>query len=278
MSKIDDLIPSAKEIQKQAALKEAQKADEHAKRFAAAEAEKRALLRAQVPGTVTDVYVVEGQAVVEGAPLVRLRNLPLQSKLAHSTSDYEVASARATSAELRYVDFGSTLEEQRRLREQTRALESEVAKLELASPIGGVVMTPRPSDILGAYVKGGTDLLEVADLGTLRARVFLPENEMRKIRSGATAELQFDGILGRREARSVRISQLPSGIESDLVDLSKYKGMRPPNYFVVDLLVSNSDGALREGMAGTARLYGRRKSLGGLAWQVVADFVGRTVW
>jgi hypothetical protein len=44
MPKIDDLIPSAKDIQKQAALKESQKADEHAKRLAAAEAEKRALI------------------------------------------------------------------------------------------------------------------------------------------------------------------------------------------------------------------------------------------
>ncbi len=44
VAKIDDLIPSAKEIQKQAALKETQKADEHAKRLAAAEAEKRALI------------------------------------------------------------------------------------------------------------------------------------------------------------------------------------------------------------------------------------------
>src|SRR5712672_2661957 len=44
MPNIDDLIPSAKEIQKQAALKEAQKADEIAKRLVAAEAEKRALI------------------------------------------------------------------------------------------------------------------------------------------------------------------------------------------------------------------------------------------
>ncbi|HMM87937.1 hypothetical protein [Bradyrhizobium sp.] len=44
MSKIDDLIPNAREIQQQAAHKEAQKADEHAKRFAAAEAEKHALI------------------------------------------------------------------------------------------------------------------------------------------------------------------------------------------------------------------------------------------
>jgi len=55
MSKIDDLIPSAKEIQKQAALKEAQKADEHAKRLAAAEAEKHALIdRLSKPSGLTE--------------------------------------------------------------------------------------------------------------------------------------------------------------------------------------------------------------------------------
>jgi uncharacterized protein (DUF1778 family) len=42
--KIDDLIPTAREIQKQAAIKEAEKADEDARRLAAAEAEKRTLI------------------------------------------------------------------------------------------------------------------------------------------------------------------------------------------------------------------------------------------
>ena len=42
--KIDDLIPMAREIQKQAAIREAEKADEDARRLAAAEAEKRALI------------------------------------------------------------------------------------------------------------------------------------------------------------------------------------------------------------------------------------------
>ena len=40
--KIDELLPTAKEIQKQTALKEAEKADQYARRLAAAEAEKRA--------------------------------------------------------------------------------------------------------------------------------------------------------------------------------------------------------------------------------------------
>jgi hypothetical protein len=43
-AKLDDLIPSAKQIQKEAALKEAQKAEDYAKRKAAADAEKQKLI------------------------------------------------------------------------------------------------------------------------------------------------------------------------------------------------------------------------------------------
>jgi uncharacterized protein (DUF1778 family) len=44
MAKIDDLLPTAKDIQKQAALKEAELAEAHQRLLAAAEAEKRALI------------------------------------------------------------------------------------------------------------------------------------------------------------------------------------------------------------------------------------------
>ena len=44
MLNIDELLPSAKEIRKQSALKEAEKADEHMRLMAAAEAEKQALI------------------------------------------------------------------------------------------------------------------------------------------------------------------------------------------------------------------------------------------
>jgi hypothetical protein len=44
MRNIDELLPNAKEILKQSALKEAEKAEQHAKQLAAADAEKRALI------------------------------------------------------------------------------------------------------------------------------------------------------------------------------------------------------------------------------------------
>jgi uncharacterized protein (DUF1778 family) len=53
--KLDDLIPMAKEIQKQAAIREAEKADEDARRLSAAEAEKRALIeRLSKPSGLTE--------------------------------------------------------------------------------------------------------------------------------------------------------------------------------------------------------------------------------
>jgi hypothetical protein len=52
---IDELLPSAQEIQKQAAMKEAEKTEEHAQRLAAVEAEKRALIeRLSKPSGLTE--------------------------------------------------------------------------------------------------------------------------------------------------------------------------------------------------------------------------------
>ena len=52
---IDDLLPTAREIQKQTALKEAEKADQYARRTAAADSEKRKLIeRLSKPSGLTE--------------------------------------------------------------------------------------------------------------------------------------------------------------------------------------------------------------------------------
>jgi hypothetical protein len=66
---IDDLLPRATEIQKQAAIKQAEKAEEHAQWLAAAEAEKRALTeRLSKPSGLTEDEKVElASAVIQRA-------------------------------------------------------------------------------------------------------------------------------------------------------------------------------------------------------------------
>ena len=67
--KIDDLLPTAMEIQKQAALKEAEKVDEYARLQAAAEAEKRALIDklSQPSGLSEDEKVKLASTVIQRA-------------------------------------------------------------------------------------------------------------------------------------------------------------------------------------------------------------------
>src|SRR5712692_9485683 len=239
---------------------------------------KRAVIRNLEPGTVTQVYAEEGMSVASGAPLVRLRNLPLQSKLARSEADYAVASMRATSAALHYVGLGPAVEERNRLAQQTQELGSQVASLELSSPISGVVLTPRLSDRLGAYVPAGTELVEVADLGIMRARIYVSEHDMYKLRVGSRASLQVEGILKKWNAHALAISPVSTEIDSGLKGQTQYQGMRPPNFYSAELLVANPDGRLKPGMSGTARVYGQRRSLAGFIWQEAMNFVGRKVW
>ena len=239
---------------------------------------KRAVIRNLEPGTVTQVYAEEGMSVASGAPLVRLRNLPLQSKLARSEADYAVASMRATSAALHYVGLGPAVEERNRLAQQTQELGSQVASLELSSPISGVVLTPRLSDRLGAYVPAGTELVEVADLEIMRARIYVSEHDMYKLRVGSRASLQVEGILKKWNAQALAISPVSTEIDSGLKGQTQYQGMRPPNFYSAELLVANPDGRLKPGMSGTARVYGQRRSLAGFIWQEAMNFVGRKVW
>jgi multidrug resistance efflux pump len=238
----------------------------------------RVVVRNPEPGTVTQVYAQEGTPVASGAPLFRLRNLQLQSRLARSEADYEVASMRATSAALQYVGFGAAAEERTRLAQQTGELRAQVADLVVNSPISGVVLTPRLGDRLWAYVPAGTELVEIADLKRMRARIYVSEHDMYKLRIGADARLQVDGLLGKWNTQALSIAPVSTEIEPGLAESNKYKGLQGPKFYLVDLLVTNPDGRLMPGMSGLARVYNQRRSAAALACEEIVRFLARKVW
>lgn len=237
-----------------------------------------AVLRALLPGTVAQVFVDEGQSVRNGDPIMRLRNLPLESLAAQSNSELDVARQRANSALLNYRDFGVAAADRERLSEQASDLASELSSLAVNSPISGVVLTPRPKDRLGAYLSPGTEMAEVADLDRLRARIYVSEFEMHKFHLNSPARLQVDGFLTKYDAQTLDIMPLSSDIAPGLIDLTKYKGQSPPKFYVFDLMVDNAGRSLKPGMTGTARVYGSRRNLASLAVRSLWEFFGRKFW
>ena len=239
---------------------------------------KSAVLRATVPGIVDAVYSSEGTFVSEGSPVASLRNLPLKSKLESTAADYKVASMRATSAEFRYADVGPAIQQRDQVAKQSQNLTEQAARLTLRSPISGVILTPRLADREGAYLPEGTALAEIADLSVMRARIYVSEYDVSKVSAGADARASMEGLVQKWTGKAVDISPVSTLADPSLVESSKYKGLIPPNFYCVRLLISNSEGTLKPGMRGTARIYGRRRSLLALGWQTVAHFFGRKLW
>jgi len=242
------------------------------------EAEERAVIRAEIPGVIAKVYADEGQAVAQGSVLGQIRNLSLVSEMARTESDYRKASAEFSAAESRHGDTGLALTRRNQLEQQSHVLSAEAANLELTSPISGVVTTPRVGDEVGRFVTAGAEVVEVADLGTMRARMLVSEYDMHKYRQDANGRLAVDGMLRKWHVGHIQVSSASSEIAPGLIDLAKFNGMRAPTFYEMDLRVSNGDGMLKPGMVGTARVYGKRRSLAGLAYREIAEFFGRKVW
>jgi putative peptide zinc metalloprotease protein len=240
----------------------------------------KAVVRAHVPGKVTKIYVREGEMVPAGDLLAALSNLPLQSGLDDAHARLVLASAQAKEAALNYQGYGNALMEKQRSERQYGQASEMSSALELKAPLTGTVVTPKVQDQLGAYLKAGTELLEVADLTQMRARIFTSEYDLYKIRAGQTAKLQLDGMLRRRDGRVVLVSARPTepppwaaeeaGKEASSIGLQQY-------YFV-DISVLNPENELKLGMTGVARVYGDRRSIGGMALEVIKNFCGRKLW
>jgi putative peptide zinc metalloprotease protein len=237
-----------------------------------------AKVRARVPGTVTHIFAKEGQRVEQGAPLATLRNVPLQSDLEYMRAKLSMASQHVEAASLHYKDLGSALKEREQLTAQVEQLSRMSEVLQLNSPISGTVLTARLEDQAGSYLPEGTELLEVADLSSLRARIYISEYEMQRIQNGAKGRLQVEGRVKKWDALTLSIGVNSTEMDPKIRAKSDLKGMDSPHYYVVDLIVQNADGALKPGMIGMARVYGRRRSAAGLIWDSIHDFWGRKIW
>jgi putative peptide zinc metalloprotease protein len=238
----------------------------------------RAVLRASVPGTVMEVDADEGQAVAEGATVAKLRNLQLASDAARAEADYRTAAAHANQAQLQYADFAAADSRRRALQRQAALKTDEASKLILTSPIAGTVVTPRVHNLLNSYLPEGALVAEVADLSVMRARVYLPDFEVRDVRAGSPATMHFDSFLGGARGRVKSLSPASEPIAPGLLPKEAYAGMLPPPYYAVQIELPNPAGRYRIGMTGTAKIRVGHRSLLGFLWRDVHDFAGRKIW
>jgi putative peptide zinc metalloprotease protein len=238
----------------------------------------RAVVRNAVPGTVIATFAEEGQAVGAGMRLAQLRNLKLESQAAQARVELAVASSRLRTAELQYYELASADRERRRLATISQELEEQVSRLQLVSPISGVVVTPRVRDLQARYLEAGTEVAEVADTSNLRARIYIPEFSMREVQLNSAVTLHGNGLFGTRRAALSYIAPVSSDLPAGLTRPQAYKGIAAPPLYVAVAILSNSEGQLKDGMTGIARIRTGTHSILFFAARTARDLFARRLW
>ncbi len=238
--------------------------DTHA-RYVSAE---REAIRAEEPGRVAAVLVRQGERILPGRVVAILENDSLlaawqgaQSRSARSSID--LARAIQVSDPVLYrtaaLERGSSLAGE-------AALQTTRARLALAARDGGVVVTPRTADLVGARLEAGDTLLVVARDGRAEVECDLKERDLGDIEPGQRFTLRLRGNPGRPLAGKVeRVFALPPEAPSVKTRFKVWGSLdhAPPN--------------VRLGESGTARIVVGNWNLYervGRAWSrfVRADF------
>jgi hypothetical protein len=149
--------------------------------------------------------------------------------------------------------------------------------LQVTSPISGTVVTHRVKDLLGSYLKPGTVIAEVIDPASMRARVYVSEAELHKLRSVHGVALLASSEWMPVEGTFLKISPAATEVAPGLIPAEDFSGLHPPTYFAVDVAIPAS-AALPYGMTGTAKIFGDRRSIAGSVFTPLLHAIASRIW
>ncbi len=210
------------------------------------EAMQRQVVPAPFDGFLKSVAVEPGDSVEAGqSVLARLDAAELRLQLASAMSERMGHLKRAAAA----MRDGKTSDAQIARADadqqaaRIRLLEYHIAKADIISPVTGCVVTGNLKRQIGAPVKTGDMLFEVAPLGSLRAELSVPEDQVAEIRPGQRGELAAASYPDRRIAFVVeRINPVAEVVNQR-------------NVFKVRVRLLETQSWMRPGMEGVGKVH-----------------------
>jgi multidrug efflux pump subunit AcrA (membrane-fusion protein) len=216
----------------------------------------RAEVRAPVSGLLREVCYDEGERVSSGSVVARIEVPGLEARTGKAE-----ASLREAEARLRLAEVGPRSEEAQVARgqllvarEDLRYLQDVGRRLTVASPVGGVVTTPRPRDRVGRYVQEGDLICVVEEASALEVEVSVAEQDVARVRPGQPVELRARALpLATLRGRVDRVAPAATRPDPGTAAAAPPRGEAPGTVTVYCRLDGGVPG-LRPGMTGHARV------------------------
>lgn len=223
------------------------------------------LISAPFEASLLATNVRPGDSVQEGDVLVELDGRPLRleresllAELQQASKEHDVALATrriadAQQSKLKCVQFERKLE----------LIDDRLNRLEVVSPISGVVVSGDLERYVGSSLQLGQTLMEVAPLDSMVIEVEVPEHEIGFVRDDSDARVRVAAIGGR----SIRMRL------DELFPAAEIRDDK--NVFIGQIKVDNRDLQLKPGMRGEATVYGPLRPW---IWSWVRSGVERGLW
>ena len=217
------------------------------------EAESSVAVFARSEGLVRELYVEEGARVDKGELLLRLEDDDQKNQVAKVRSQLDEAR-RIYERQQRL--FSQQLISEQAFSEATYEIEQleitlddarrQLAHTEIRAPIGGTVTTRQVDQ--GDRVQPGAHLFDIVDFNSLVARVYVPEKELGRLRSGLRARVVSQALPGRSfTGQLVRVAPIVdarSGTVKATVAIGWQRGLLPGMYVDVLLITDVHQDAL----------------------------------
>lgn len=234
----------------------------------------QAEVRATVGGVVQQVLARQGDHVQRGQVLATLENPSVTAEVAVESQKLALEQSHFRLAEATGDVNGaaSAARQITRLEENLKIANQQSDQLQIRAPIDGIVATPELPETVGEYLAKGQAFCHLSSREEMRARILVRDWEVGDVRPGASIRLKVSAYPLR--TYSGRVAQIMPAMASDRpvsnpTPLTRY-GQELTNYMAIVAYLPNSDGSLREGMTGTAKIYSASRPV---AWQA-----GRGVW
>jgi putative peptide zinc metalloprotease protein len=234
-------------------------------------------LHAALTGRVTAIFVREGDQVAVGQLLLAMSSPSAASM--RSASDNQTSSVKfqTFSAELGGASIGVGAARQNAAIHSGRLADEAQNSLILTAPINGIVLTENPGALLDQDAASGQSLLRIAESGPPIVRIFVPVSALDRIPTDAEVALippgHFSPIRMTLPPLEGEAVNLPPG----LVARQDYKGIELPAFYSTRMQLPSADN-LPLGTAGTARIFGARRSLFGRLVTITLDLIRAHVW
>ncbi|RXH55477.1 peptidase, M50 family [Granulicella sibirica] len=242
------------------------------------EPEHSSVLHAPEEGTVSAVFVDEGEEVRMGEPLLQVRSVTVDSLRSSATAQSDAARFATFNAQLSHSSLGSAASgRDAALRSEALAGRTQ-ASLLVRAPADGVILTRDPAALTDRSVGSGEPLLTVAEYGSRVARIFIPAAALNRIQPNAEVALIEPGQFGVLHARLPALEGDAVALPPGLATNTGLKGVAAPTYYYARIRLDDPTGRLELGMSGDVILFGARRSLFARAWNVGSNLFCAHVW